>query len=62
MDLFIEALSYLENELISAGNLYFGGQQPSVVDYGLFPYLDKVNDKIMKYTYIIMILNNKNNR
>ena len=42
MDLFIETLSVLENHLIYSGGRYFGGSQPNVVDYGLFPYLDKV--------------------
>jgi len=42
MDLFIEALSVLENQLIYSGGRFFGGSQPSIVDYGMFPYLDKV--------------------
>ncbi|XP_076822513.1 pyrimidodiazepine synthase-like [Clavelina lepadiformis] len=42
LDLFIEALSFIENELISSCGKYFGGSHPGVVDYGLFPYLDKI--------------------
>ena len=43
LDLFIEALAFLENDLIFSGGRYFGGEQPNVVDYGIFPYLDKVS-------------------
>ncbi|XP_078489589.1 glutathione S-transferase omega-1 [Ciona intestinalis] len=42
LDLFIEASSFLENELVTAGGPYFGGREPSFADYGLFPYFDKV--------------------
>lgn len=42
MDLFIETLSVLENQLVFSGGRFFGGNQPSVVDYGLFPYFEKV--------------------
>ncbi|XP_039248137.1 glutathione S-transferase omega-1-like [Styela clava] len=40
LDLFFEALSYLENRLTSGP--YFGGKSPDILDYGLFPWIEKI--------------------
>lgn len=42
LDLFIEAIAHLENSLLPP---YFGGSSPNLVDYGLFPWFNKVSLK-----------------
>jgi len=41
-DLLIESLAYLENVFAKCVGSYFGGSQPNIVDFGLFPYIDKI--------------------
>jgi len=45
-DLFLEAVSFLENHLSSGSGQFFGGSQPNFVDFGIFPYLEKVSKAI----------------
>nr|CAB3251241.1 glutathione S-transferase omega-1 [Phallusia mammillata] len=41
-DLLLESMSFLENHLTTSSGRFFGGEQPNFVDYGIYPYLDKV--------------------
>lgn len=41
-DLLVESLAHLENVFARSAGSYFGGAQPNIVDFGLFPYIDKI--------------------
>nr|CAB3251240.1 glutathione S-transferase omega-1 [Phallusia mammillata] len=41
-DLLLESMSFLENHLTTSSGRFFGGEQPNFVDYGIYPYLDKI--------------------
>lgn len=41
-DLFLESLAFLENELVRGGGKFLAGSAPNFLDFGVFPYLDKI--------------------
>lgn len=46
LDLFFEGLAYFENQLILSPGPYFGGKTPNMLDYGLYPWLEKIGSWI----------------
>lgn len=42
LDLFFEAISYLENTLDESPGSFFGGKEPGAIDYGLYPWIEKI--------------------
>jgi len=47
-DLFLESLSLLENQLAKEGK-FFGGKTPNFLDFGVFPYIEKIGKWIPEF-------------